>query len=82
MTGTFLDFKIFLILTRAPSSVGNVESKTIPSFFSDGDSQIDDNEYGLGFVEISFDNKNEMISFLESSQCSEAEIKTLIINEK
>lgn len=49
---------------------------------SDGDLQISDNEYGLGFVEISFDNKNEMISFLEKSQCSEEEIQTLIINGK
>lgn len=48
----------------------------------DGDSQIVAGENGLGFVEISFDNKNEMISFLEKEQCSEEEIKALIINEK
>lgn len=49
---------------------------------SDGDSQIAEKENGLGFVEISFDNRNEMISFLEKEQCSEEEIKTLIQNKK
>ncbi len=49
---------------------------------SDGDLQIAVSENGLGFVAISFDNKNEMISFLEKEQCSEEEIKALIINEK
>ncbi len=49
---------------------------------SDGDSQIALIEDGLGFAEISFENKNELISFLEAAQCSEEEIKTLIINGK
>lgn len=49
---------------------------------SDGDSQISKIEDGLGFAEISFENKNELIAFLEEAQCSEEEIKTLIINGK
>ena len=49
---------------------------------SDGDSQIAKTEDGLGFVEISFENKDELIAFLEEAQCSEEEIKTLIINGK
>lgn len=40
--------------------------------FSDSD--------GFGFTKISFDNRNEMISFLEKEQCSEEEIKALITN--
>lgn len=35
---------------------------------------------GFGFTRISFDNRDEMISFLEKEQCSEEEIKALIIN--
>lgn len=42
-----------------------------------GESKITTKE-DLGFVAISFDNKNEMISFLEKEQRSEDEIKTLI----
>ncbi len=49
---------------------------------SDGDSKIAVDEYGFGFVEIEFDNKNEMISFLEKEQCSVEEIKILINNGK
>jgi hypothetical protein len=49
---------------------------------SDGDLKITKIEGGLGFVEISFENRSELIVFLEESQCSEEEIKTLIINGK
>lgn len=49
---------------------------------SDGDLQIAQTEDGLGFAEISFESKNELIAFLEEAQCSEEEIKTLIIKGK
>jgi len=49
---------------------------------SDGDSKIAQIEDGLGFAEISFESRNELIAFLEEAQCSEEEIKTLIINGK
>lgn len=49
---------------------------------SDGDSKIAKIEDGLGFALISFENRGELIAFLEKSQYSEEEIKTLIINGK
>ena len=44
------------------------------------DVEIDDEDNGQGFAEISFENKFEMINFLENSQYLEDEIKNLIFS--
>jgi len=46
------------------------------------DVEIDDEDNGQGFAEISFENKFEMINFLENSQYLEDEIKNLINENK
>ncbi len=64
------DIEILIYYNLLPEEALELENKS--------QIMIDNND--LRFVEISFESRSEMISFLEKEQISEEEIKALIIN--